>query len=655
MNFLDNFLTSGHSFSKNEFDIKSKFMMVNGMLFTVALSIIILTIVHLKEKEYLFAAANTTYAVAAIVAIFLLRHNKSYYKYVAFLIPFASLLLLTIVIAIHPAEKVRLSWFLLVIIVAFFIETKRVGYVSLFMSITIVTILYTSNLLKLNPYEYLLISSIMILTTIAVVLFVNREISLQNILYDQNANLEKRVKDEIFKRISLYKQSNEKLTKSAEDLERQKNAYKELAYYDTLTKLPNRALFYDRLQHAIAKSKRSQKKLAIFFLDLDNFKDINDSLGHQAGDEVLKIIAGRLEKKIRKSDTIARLGGDEFTFLIEDIKKLSRISTIAKDFIDAVYEPISIKGHKFYVSASVGISIFPDDASNMQDLLKHADTAMYSAKREGNNLFHYYKKEMTDRSIERLTMETSIKHAIKNDEFVVYYQPIYNNRNLVLSGLEALVRWDHPQKGVLTPDYFIDVAESSSLIVDLGETVLRKVAKDLNQWHKKGFDPDFVAVNLSVKQLRHENLIPTIKSVLQETSFRKNWLEMEITESYTMQKPLEAIKVLHQIKELGVKLSIDDFGTGYSSLSYLKKLPVDKLKIDKSFINGIPENSEDVVLVKAIISMAHSMDLVVIAEGIETNVQMKFLDIANCDQMQGYYFAKPMPPVEIENNFVKGK
>ena len=356
---------------------------------------------------------------------------------------------------------------------------------------------------------------------------------------------------------------------------------------------------------------------------------------------------------MRQSDTLARLGGDEFTLLLEDLHDVSDVGNIAKNLIDVISETIYIVNHELYVSVSIGISMYPDDGTDMDALLKYADAAMYSAKKEGPNLSHFYKKEMTAKSLERLRLETSMRQALDNDEFVLHYQPVISSRENKLIGVEALVRWQHPQEGLLFPAHFIDVAESSSLIVPLGEKVLRKAAKQLELWHEKGFDPEFMSVNLSVKQLHHQSLIPLISDVLKSIRFRTSWLELEITESYTMQKPKEAIKLLKQIRRLGVKFSIDDFGTGYSSLAYLKKLPVNKLKIDRSFIKDIPRNKGDKALVSAIVSMSKSMHLDVVAEGVENKEQKDFLESIGCDKIQGYYFAKPMPANEIEKKYFK--
>ena len=655
MNILNNFLNSGHDFSDEEYGLKSKYALINSMIGITFIFVSFLTVIIFVDGKPFFVMANSLYLLFGIMAIYFLRKSKNNYRIVIPVILITSVILVSAIISIYPREQVRIGWYFVAIISAFFLGGKKLGYViTLFSIVAILTIYYLFNT-SLTPYILMLAIVIILLISMIVNLYETRESFTKKRLQDMNISLELRVKDEIKKRLLVYEKSNSELKNSAKELKEQKNAYKELAYYDVLTGLPNRVLFYDRLKHSIDKSKRNNSKLAILFLDLDNFKEINDSLGHHIGDLVLKIVAKRLETKIRRSDSLARLGGDEFTLLLEDLNNLSNIGELAQNLIQTVSEPMNIDNHELYITVSIGISLYPEDAINTDSLLKCADAAMYSAKNDGCNLFHFYKEEMTVQSLERITLETSMRHALENDEFIVYYQPLIDSRTNELIGLEALLRWQHPEKGLLTPDKFIYVAEASSIIIQIGEQVLQKVATQLKIWYEKGFNPEFVAVNLSVKQLRHQSLLSTISNILKKTSFRSQWLELEITEGYTMQKPTEAIKLLKEIKKLGVKLSIDDFGTGYSSLSYLKKLPVNKLKIDRLFIKDIPKNKEDKVLVVAIVSMAKSMKLDVVAEGVETEEQRKFLESVDCHIMQGYLFAKPMPASDIEDKYIEAK
>jgi len=639
---FNNFLTSGHSFSDDEYSLKSKFVLINSMISVAVLFISALTIILVFKNNFNAAFANLMYLILGIISIVSLRYYKYSYKYIILLIPFISMILLITLLYMYPNDLFRFSWFFVIIIVSFFLGGRKLGYISSFISILCIQILQLMNIIDLSLYMLILISTIIILDTLAIDFYEKREAKLKRILINQNLILEDKIKAESTKRIKVYKESNLELQNSAKKIKEQKEAYKYLAHYDMLTKLPNRIFFIDRLEHAIDKAKRNKSKLAILFFDLDNFKEINDSLGHHIGDEVLKIVAKRLEISVRKSDTVARLGGDEFTLLMEDLDDVFKIAEISKELIKTISQPMYIKKNELYVSVSIGASFYPDDGLDSKSLLRCADSAMYSAKKAGNNLFHFYKPEMTEQAVERVTLETSIRKGIEKDEFVVYYQPIVDVHKNETIGLEALIRWEHPELGLLSPDKFIHVAESSSLIIELGEVVLEKVSNQLIQWHQEGLDPKCISVNLSVKQLRQSTLVDTIEKTLNKIYFRDNWLQLEITEGYAMQRLDHAIKVLQKIRDLGVTLAVDDFGTGYSSLSYLKKLPVNRLKIDKSFINDIPGDSDDEALVRAIVAMAKSMHLGVVAEGVETKEQEKFLLNAGCHTMQGYLYAKPM-------------
>ena len=649
---LNNFLTSGHDF-EDKYRDKSKFALINSALMIILVFILVLTFFLLFKKEYIFVFANSLYILLGTLGLISLRKNKNNYKIVVQIFSFLSLLLIIIAILLNPTEQVRIAWFIDVIIISFFLNGKQLGYIISFLSvISIIVLNIYLNMEFLSFYSFILAIFIVTLGGVLINLYEERERIARSKLNDMNMSLELRVKEEINKRIVIYEESNHELKQSALMLEEQKNAFKNLAHYDTLTGLSNRLLFYDRLEHAIYHAEKTQTRCAILFLDLDNFKEINDSFGHNTGDDVLKIVAERFKTIIRKSDSLARLGGDEFTLLLEDYKDISDIGDISESLIDVLNKPLYILEHELYVTVSIGVSVYPDDGQDAATLLKHADSAMYSAKKDGCNLYHFYKQEMTDQALERVTLETRMRKALEHNEFIMYYQPIVNGETNELIGLEALVRWQHPEKGLLTPDKFIHIAESTSIIVPLGERVLELVSNQLIAWHKKSFNPPYISINLSVNQLRHQNLLPVIKSTLEKTNFRDDWLEFEITESYAIQRPVQSIAILNQIKALGVKLSIDDFGTGYSSLSYLKKLPVDKLKIDKSFIRDLPNDNDDKVLVLAIISMANSMNLEVVAEGVETEEQKIFLQQIKCNKMQGYFFSKPMSVYDIEKQYI---
>ena len=560
---------------------------------------------------------------------------------------------MVIAISKYPSEEVRFVWFPAIIISSFFLGGKKLGYIVAFLSILSILMLEYLIDTGLNNYTTFLAIIIILFSTTIIALYERREFILKEKLLSMNKDLEDKVKKEIQKRLAMYENTHNQLQQSAVKLEEQKNAFKNLAHYDTLTGLPNRLLFYDRLEKVIANAEKNDQKFSILFLDLDNFKEINDSFGHDVGDDLLKIVAEKFQNRISKTDLLARLGGDEFTLVVEGWRNTEQIASIADRLIHTLNEPIYILGHEIYITVSVGISVYPEDGMDIATLLKHSDSAMYSAKNEGRNLYHFYKQIMTDQALERVTLETKMRKALENNEFIIYYQPIVNGVTSELIGLEALVRWQDPEKGLLTPDKFIHIAERTSIIIPLGEYVMNKVASQVKDWHEKGFDPSYISINLSVNQLRHKKLLSNITNILEKTNFRDDWLEFEITESYAMKNPEESIEVLNQIKALGVKLSIDDFGTGYSSLSHLKKLPVDKLKIDKAFISDLHYDLDDKILVSTIVSLAENMNLKVIAEGVETKEQKKFLENIGCIYMQGYLFGKPVDFTTINKKYCK--
>ena len=432
------------------------------------------------------------------------------------------------------------------------------------------------------------------------------------------------------------------------ELEDQRIILYHQAHHDALTNLPNRVLFNDRLEQAIEKAKRNNTMVALLFIDLDHFKEINDSLGHAVGDEVLKMVTNKLKDVIRHEDTIARLGGDEFTVVLEDIAEAEDASLIATKILKVLSKSMSVDDNVLYVSSSIGISIYPEDGESTQNLLKYADSAMYKAKSEGRNNFQYYNSTMTELALERVVMETSLRNALKEKQFVVYYQPQVNANTNKLIGMEALVRWQHPTMGLVPPDKFIPLAESTGLIVELDRFVMKTAMTQIAQWYKDGLNPGKLAMNLAIKQLKQTDLIEILQKLIQETACKTEWLELEVTEGQIMQNPEEAIKLLTQISGLGIELAVDDFGTGYSSLAYLKRLPIDKLKIDQAFVRDLPDDEEDAGITKAVIAFAKSLNLKVIAEGVETKEQKDFLIENGCENIQGYYYSKPIPADELE-------
>jgi diguanylate cyclase (GGDEF)-like protein/PAS domain S-box-containing protein len=420
-----------------------------------------------------------------------------------------------------------------------------------------------------------------------------------------------------------------------------------LAHHDPLTKLPNRLLLSARIEQAIKRAKRANLKLAVLFLDLDKFKEINDTYGHSYGDEILITVTKRLKSIVRDQDTIARIGGDEFVLLIEDIEVIADLESILTKILDIFKQEILVHMQAFKLTASIGISIYPENGNNLEELVKNADTAMYEAKEDGRNTYRFYTQDMTKDLFTKMFMRNEIASAIENEEFVLYYQPQVSLKNTKTLGAEALVRWNHPTNGLLSPDKFIEIAEQTKLIIPLGKLILDMACKQMKQWVDIGLFSGRLSVNISAIQIQYSDFYETVLNVLEETKLSGSNLEFEITESFMMKNPQKAIKLLNKLKNLGITFAIDDFGTGYSSLSYLKQLPVDNLKIDRSFVMDLPQDREDDAITTTIIAMSKSLGLNVIAEGIETKEQHEFLKAKGCSEGQGYYYSKPLPSEEF--------
>ncbi|WP_051180705.1 EAL domain-containing protein [Thermithiobacillus tepidarius DSM 3134] len=415
-----------------------------------------------------------------------------------------------------------------------------------------------------------------------------------------------------------------------------------MAYYDILTGLPNRTLLQDRLAQSIAHSRRQGLSMAVLFLDLDGFKQINDTLGHEAGDQFLVEVAARLREHLRAGDTVARLGGDEFVLVVDDVAQDEEVAPLAERILEALARPVLLAGQELFVTTSIGISVFPRDGEDVTTLLKHADTAMYQAKAQGRNRYQFYTPAMNAEVVKRLTLSNQLRRALERDEFCLHYQPQVDTASGRVLGVEALLRWQHPERGLVAPGDFIPLLEETGLIVPVGEWALHSACAQASAWQRQGFAGLRIAVNLSGRQFRQQHLLRTVAQALDSSGLRPEHLELELTESLLMQDPVSAAAVLQALTAMRVSVALDDFGTGYSSLNYLQRFPIHTVKIDRAFVADILENPRDRAIITAIITMAHSLGLKVVGEGVETAGQLDLLRQLRCDEVQGYYFSRPL-------------
>jgi len=439
----------------------------------------------------------------------------------------------------------------------------------------------------------------------------------------------------------------EKLLESERKLKESMKELEKLVYCDFLTGLPNRRFLLEKIENII-KTADNNSKFSFLFLDLDNFKMVNDIFGHDYGDKLLKMIASELKSCIHEGDIVGRLGGDEFLILLGNTYSTDEIERKAKNIINLFSRQWNLCGKEFFITASIGVVIYPNNGTDLQTLYKNADTAMYQAKEKGKNCFLFFNQSMNDKVSKKMEMENKIRKAIKNREFVVYYQPQLDIETFEIKGVEVLVRWKHPTEGIIEPANFIQIAEDSGQIVEIDQFVMQTACKQLKAWIDSGIKPITISVNLTSKEFMQENFLIVLNEIVNNTGIEANYLELEITERLVMKDLDIALGILKELKAIGVKISLDDFGTGYSSLNYLKRLPIDTIKIDKSFMNEITEDSKEEAIAETIIELAHKMNLTVIAEGIETIKQLEFIKEHKCDKAQGYYFSKPIPVDEVE-------
>lgn len=428
-----------------------------------------------------------------------------------------------------------------------------------------------------------------------------------------------------------------------------------VSWYDPVTRLYNRVLFHERLGHAITRAEREKNKLGVLILDIDRFKQLNDSYGYEAGNHSLKRVGDRIISCMRKSDTIARLGADQFAILLEGIDKSDGVSIVARKLIDGFSDPFSVKNEDIYLTASIGISVYPDDGLDVESLMKNAESAMHLSKKEGGNGFHFYTREMSTRARERIIIDRELHHALNREEFVLHYQPMIDASEKKTITLEALLRWNHPDKGLIPPLTFIPLLEELGLITQVGNWILRTACRHIKSLQRNGYEKLRLAVNVSARQISQHDFVNDLKMILQETGMDPKALELEITESVLIQNTDKSEKILESVAELGVSIALDDFGTGYSSLAYLKRFPIHTLKIDRNFVKGLPDKRDDVAIIDAILVLARSFGIKVVAEGVETIDQQQYLANHQCHQMQGFLFARPMPAEELDRWLVANR
>jgi len=438
---------------------------------------------------------------------------------------------------------------------------------------------------------------------------------------------------------SVFKQRVKRIVESEKNCQK----IQRLEFHDTLTGLPNRTLFLDRLESATHRAHRSQNMAALMMIDIDNLKLINETLGHANGDKLIQSVASRLSRTIRDTDTLSRSGGDEFNMIIENIQQLEDVALMAEKFSHAIEHSLTLMDQEIHVKASIGVSVYPQDGDDIGSLLSHADAALHRAKEKGGNLYEFYSPELGKKANRRLKLENTLRHAIENDELVVFYQPKINLNTNAATGIEALVRWNHPEQGIIPPDEFIPIAEETGLIIQLGQQVIEKACAQFKQWQDAHLNINNISINVSARQFREQDLVSLLRQTLQHYELDATHIELEITESTLLKNEDHAEAKLNQLHSMGIKISIDDFGTGYASLAYLKRLPIDGLKIDRSFTSGIVHDQDDIAIVNAICGLASGLGLKLVAEGIETAEQLKRIKDLGVDYGQGYYWSPPRP------------
>ena len=630
---ISDLLRSGYTFASDEYELETKYVVTNALLFLMSFAYILPVALYYMDDHIERALP---YIVAFSVNIFSILFarimGKDNYQHLVYF----SVTLYSFAIFygyyIEPTAPTT-AWVLILIIASFLVTSI---YTGLIIALGYLAFLFYFKTLGYHTYEYIVLQMIPILIGLIVIYMFKKKFVNTILLLEESTNT-----------LEL------KVLKRTQELQIEKESLDYQAHYDFLTKLPNRHKFHKELQKWTEVHRHKSTKFALLFIDLDRFKRVNDSLGHDAGDKVLQVVAARLQKAIPKEAFLSRISGDEFTLILPYLDEKSMVKEMAERLIKLIEEPIVLAEHKLYISASIGISCYPENAVYYADLIKYADTSMFEAKKRGRGTYKFYAQEMTHRVEEMVFMESEIYAALEKNAFVLYFQPQLDSRTELVTGMEILIRWEHESYGVIDADAFIPMAEDTGVIIALDHYVLEKGMQQIVAWRKEGFDLPRISFNFSTKYLQQSDFVAMIKSLLDETACKGEWIELEITESHVMGNIEASIVMIDALKRLGITIAIDDFGVGYSSLTYLKRLPVDKLKIDKSFIQNISTDAVDMTISKAIIDIAKSIGLDVIAEGVETEEQINILAEYGCYHIQGFYYYVALPISMIEKEVLE--
>lgn len=628
---LNSFLRCGYTFTPDEYELETRYVMTTASLAMISVFLMIVTVMYYILGDYNNAMVHGIGVLLTLISLYLARKvGKNNYAELVYVMTVFFLLLIMYAYYLTPTMHPVSAWIVIQILASFLVLNIRLGILITIVFSTYIVIM--NSILGYNSLEFTLLKISPVIIGVGLVAMIEKKFLRTIFLLEEtNKNLEERVKAR------------------TKDIEGEKRKLDYQAYYDFLTDIPNRNKFYSEIQQWIHNDTAHTLQFALMFIDLDKFKRVNDSLGHDAGDNVLKVISRRIQRAIPKKAFFSRISGDEFTILFPHGEDMDEVKEMAKQLIAVIEEPIALQNHTFYLSASIGISCYPQNAVYYADLIKYADTTMFEAKKVGKGTYKFYDKKMTHHINEVVLMDSDIHAAFASDAFLLYYQPQIDTRTNVIVGLEALVRWNHPTLGFVYPNTFIPYAEETGVIIALDYFILQKGMRQIVTWKEKGLKIPRISFNFSTKHLQQNGFVDFIETILEETRCQGEWIELEITESHIMENIDESIRVLQALKGLGITIAIDDFGTGYSSLTYLKRLPADKLKIDKSFIEQIPNNSVDMTITNAIIHIGNSLGLQVIAEGVETSLQKIYLTKQGCHYIQGYLYYEAVSNEDIES------